>query len=276
MLLTLQPYEIFAVLWKHPEQWQRVFLGNYSADALAPYWETTSSSSWRSCPIKTDPDLWRDRGKVVPFFTHSDGGEVYRNHVHEVYSWSSPFSHDIDPKDAKLYIMMLEEGLQMPCVTENQITVYLEYQNTVLRSGKHPAKNHDGSPVTGDKVELIGKDLAGGFRACCVGWTGDLKEEVKVHNLRKNYQCNFLCKKCWGCKHKEGGNAYDFRSNAFWMANRISHEAYLATTPPRELSPWVRMKGWTIYRNREDDLHQIWLGFGKDSCDGVLLTKRLR
>ena len=273
MLLTLQPYEVFAMLWKHPEQWQQVFLGDYDPSALAHYWESMAASNWKSCPVVKHPDLWQDRGKVVPWFTHSDGGEVYRNKVHTVYSWSSPFSHNVDAKDAKLYIMMLDEMRDVHGMTEGQITDYLHYQDDVLRSGKHPFENSDGSPVTGHKLKLAGEWLAGGYKACCVGWTGDLKEEMKVHQLCRNYNCNFMCKKCLGCRHKESGNAYDFRANAFWIRERISHETYLATTPPDHQSPWVRMDGWTIYRNREDELHQIWLGFGKDHRDGAPLTR---
>lgn len=39
---------------------------------------------------------------------------------------------------------------------------------------------------------------------------------------------------------------------------------YDLTTPDAQKSPFSRIPGWTIFRNREDDLHEIWLGLGKD------------
>ena len=33
-------------------------------------------------------------------------------------------------------------------------------------------------------------------------WTGDLKEKTEQHRFERNYQCNFLCERCLGVRHK--------------------------------------------------------------------------
>ena len=50
-----------------------------------------------------------------------------------------------------------------------------------------------------------------------------------------------------------------------------STRCYLSSTQPKNRSHWWDILGWDIYRNREDDLHQIWLGFGKDVVGQILL-----
>ena len=266
MFSTLQPYEVFSMLWGHAEQFQKALLGDYDASAVQVYWETMARSSWTTSDVLSDAELWENRAKVMPFFIHSDGGEIYKNGSYTIYQWCTPFAFNINPKDSRLYILMIDEAIRTE-KTETEVASYLSYQNEVLKSGVHPSLDHDGNPVTGSKVDLIGKKLAGGWRAAFSAWTGDLKEDVKVHKLHRNYQCNFFCKKCLACKHKHNGNGYDFNIGAFWTRNLVNHATYLDTTAPERRSPYCQMKGWTIHRSREDDLHQIWLGFAKGPCD---------
>ena len=268
---TLQPYELFSLLWKHQEQFQKVFLGDYDEDAVGSYWDAMLQSDWDTCPIRTHPELYEHRNKVMPWFIHSDGGEVYKGSSYTIYNWCSPFAHAVDPRDSRLYILMVEEAIRTT-LTEGEITQYLRYQDDVMRSGVHPRLDFHGKPVTGKKIDLIDTKLAGGWRCCFTAWTGDIKEETKVHKLSRNYNCHFFCKKCLGCRHKQSGNAYDFRPNAFWMRNLVSHRTYLLTTPPASQSPYVSLDGWTIYRCREDDLHQVWLGFAKGLRCEILVT----
>ena len=218
---VLQPYETFSLLHKQPAQFLLAMLGGYDLEVVGKYWEAMSRSSWQSSPMLANPNLWQKRHKVFPTFWHSDGGEIYLNKTYSIYHFSTPFTYDVDPRDAKLYVLAIEESI-MVHETEIEIASFIAYNDEVLRNGVHPALDHNKKQVTGKRKELIGQDIAGGFRACFSAWTGDIKEEVKVHRFSRFYQCNFFCKKCLGCKHLPEGNAFNFGPSAQWYQMLVS------------------------------------------------------
>ena len=80
--------------------------------------------------------------------------------------------------------------------------------------------------------------------------------------FHRNYQCTFLCKKCLASKEPDVAYAYDFSPYAKWKDLLVSHSLYLNATAAALLSPWTRIRSWTIFRNREDLLHNKYLGWG--------------
>ena len=150
--------------------------------------------------------------------------------VFSVYHWSTPFTYDIDYRDSKLYMFMIDEHSMVPGGTEDEITDFICFCQETLESGVYPSTLHDRkTPVTGHRAKVAGQPLASGMRASFTGWTGDIKERVRVHKFPRHYQCNFLCEKCLGCKHLPNGNAYDFAPDAGWKGMLISqrHNKYI-------------------------------------------------
>jgi len=87
--------------------------------------------------------------------------------------------------------------------------------------------------------------------------------QVTVHMLDRNYRKNFICERCLGCRHIENGNAYNF-TDAIWINEdlRTDHNLYLKAAI--RVSPWHKVRGWSLFRNLYDFLHLLWLGFCKD------------
>ena len=103
-----------------------------------------------------------------------------------------------------------------------------------------------------------------------IGTQADIKEKVKMNRYSRNWQCNFFCEKCLACRHLPNIGGYDFTHQATWRHMMTSHQNYLATTPEWLRSPWCEQHSWSIYRQRDDLLHLVWLGFAKD-VSGQLL-----
>ena len=77
----------------------------------------------------------------------------------------------------------------------------------------------------------------------------------------------FVCNVSW---HSTVFNGYNFDPNADWLGTLVTHEQYLVTTDPLEISPATQIKGWSLYRNLRDLLHDVYLGLGKDVAGQLL------
>ena len=77
-------------------------------------------------------------------------------------------------------------------------------------SGKMPSEGHLGQKLDAYRSGVAGNAIAGLWRASFAAWTGDLKEEVRIHKLPRNYGTNFLCRDCFAHKTLPAGNPYCF------------------------------------------------------------------
>ena len=94
---------------------------------------------------------------------------------------------------------------------------------------------------------------------------------MRQNRFVRNYNCNWLCELCVGCRHRTFCNAYNFNSNAEWLLTLTTHARYLATHLPHQLSPWCTIRSWSIMRWLWDLLHLLWLGFVKDLLGSEIL-----
>jgi len=220
---ALAPYEVFSKLFNHPDYFKQCLLGNYCPEILSDWWRHMETTSWArdsSCPVFAN--MLEAARCTFPTVWHSDGGEIYNEQVYSVYHWSTPFTYDCDPKDAKLYCIMLEEAMMTP-EAEAEITEFIGYNDKIMTEGVHPSTGFKLRPLDPARAALAGKPLAGGWKASFAAWTGDGKEETRVHHLTRNYNCNWICKKCLGCRHLSEGCAYDFREGAQWTLTLVTH-----------------------------------------------------
>lgn len=224
------------------------------------FWEALEHSTQKH-HMNTDPECRPLRSITVPLFFHSDGGEVFRDRSYEIYHSSTAFSRDVDPRDAKFYQSMFDEDEVCP-ETEDDMATYVEASRKVLESGCWPTQSQWPWPLDAKRLALAGKPFAGGWRFTFGGWQGDLKDKVRTHRFQRNYQSNFMCERCLCCKHLREGNPYDFSVLANWLKMLVTHAAYLRSNEPK--SPWIRVRSWTIFRNRDDLLHMEFQGFIRD------------
>lgn len=127
-----------------------------------------------------DGELWNVRDKVFPTFWHSDGGEVFANgKTYTIHHCSSPFAHDMDPKDARLYVIMVESSAKA-VETDREVALFLKWLQEVLESGVFPYLDHNGRPIQAPWSEKSGHPIAGGFRMSFSAWTGDMEERLSV------------------------------------------------------------------------------------------------
>jgi hypothetical protein len=176
----------------------------------------------------------------------------------------------MDTLDSRHLMCLIEQDRKVPNITDTELVRFVKYNLEVLESGVHPHTDYMGRPLDNARAKLSGKPLANGWRASFWGWQGDIKEKVKQHKFSRNWQCNFLCERCLGCRHLQCGNAYDFRESALWRQLPVDHTSYLRSTSADQLSPWAMIPSWRIDRNTDDLLHMIWLGFGKDVIGQLL------
>ena len=104
----LAPYEVFAELYKVRDRFFEVMLGSSPHGIVRRYWDIMATTGW-SHPVIQEPALWAQRDKIFPIYIHSDGGEFFENSSYRVYHWTSAFSHDLNPRDAKLFTMTIDE-----------------------------------------------------------------------------------------------------------------------------------------------------------------------
>ena len=183
-------FDVLRCLHKHPQQFQASLLGNYDKCVIAQYWEHMRGTSWQQCNVLRD-DLWERRAFLFPTVWHSDAGNVYNDIDYLVYHWSTPFTYDMDPKDARLYCFSIEDDLVTP-KTEAEITTFIVWQQGVLESGIIPALNHLQEPISEPWASQAGQSLASGYGASFSAWTGDLKarpHQIATQSLRRGRGC---------------------------------------------------------------------------------------
>ena len=239
-LATLAPYEVFAALHRAVPQFGTSVLGSGAVAGVSNYWKSLGEGYQHH--VASDPAWATLQASTILLLFHSDGGSIFKNTDISIWSWGSALVGDINTFDGKFLVCVIDEDIKIKHVTDAEIVGYLVWNVAVLESGVHPSVDHRGSPLTGKRLALVGSPLASGWRASCIGTLGDLKEKTKVHRYFRNWQCNFLCEKCLGNRHLQKGSAYDFSAGALWRRLMVTHESYLATSPPLLRSPWTLMR----------------------------------
>jgi hypothetical protein len=224
------------------------------------FWDALSESA-QDHHMNTDPAYWNRRAHTVPWFFHSDGGEVFRDVEYVVYSTCSSFTRDVDPRDAKFFTTLIPAD-SITVETEEDIAAYYEQVRIILETGQWPAQEQVFWTLDKPRLDKAGKPFAQGWAMTFGGWQGDLKEQNRVHLFARNYLCNFMCIKCLAHKSIPEANPFDFRESAGWLQMLMSHESYMFSQNRK--SPWSCVRSWTIHRNLDDLLHMFWQGFIKD------------
>ena len=270
VLPSLAPYEVFAELWSFGAQFTISLLGEGPdiGDQISAYWDALARSP-ENHHVNVDPEARRNRAWTVPLHVHTDGGEVFNGTEYSMWTWGSVLTHGISSWDCKLLICIVPEAVKTH-ETVAEIVEFLGWNFKVLESGRHPHCDHHGAPLSGRRAALAGRPIAGGWRASFAGFLSDMKERAQLHRLRQNFQRTKLCEKCHAVRNSQTMNAYNFEDGADWMLQLISQQEYLGMAQGEARSPWAQVESWNIYGNRDDLLHMVYLGFGKDVAGQLL------
>ena len=147
-----------------------------------------------------------------------------------------------------------------------------------LLSGKFPDKDQFGLPLLGSRAQKAGTWIAGGWRAGFESWSGDWKERSLSHEfVKRNYQSMRMCDQC-DCIKPFAATPPElleliytnFSMTAPWTRTIRSHERYVASTDPHNLTPWLDVPGFRIDRVKWYSAHVILLGTAKDLSASVM------
>ena len=150
---------------------------------------------------------------------------------------------------------------------------FLSYCNEAFESGKIPLHKplstepwEQGTYWHGVAGQPICSNSDGepAYFASISALQGDGKEKVKQNGFERNYNANFICEQCLGCRHLRFCNAFDFNPYADWLRSITTCEQYLSTHDVDNRSPYSTMPFWGLSRWFWDLLHLLWLGVAKD------------
>ena len=147
-------------------------------------------------------------------------------------------------------------------IAEQGIGPSLGFQGEDLKTCAHPESI---------RHEIIGKEIAGGFRACYTGVKHDTKAKMELHCEKQRWQCTWLCMDCFACKPGAKNtppalNFKDFSPTAFWRSTVLSDEGFEAYWAPHELSPCFQIRGHSHGLAYWDWMHIVPLGILRDHC----------
>eukprot|EP00959_Pyramimonas_sp_CCMP1952_P469666 9495341-Pyramimonas_sp.AAC.1 len=160
------PYEVFAELYRHPDQWKLSMQGPRGDTAAGWFWDHVKT-------YRSDHHIFQDQNwaeyitSTIPMDFHSDGVEIYSGTEFLVFSWSSAMVCDITSYDLQMPILIIEKQKYIPGVTDVQIVNFIKWNIDVLESGNHPSLNHDGEKFDNSsfRYDRQCQPLAGGWFA---------------------------------------------------------------------------------------------------------------
>lgn len=142
----------------------------------------------------------------------------------------------------------------------------IQTSHNTLVQGKWPRVDAFGEawPEGSWRAKKAGEELALGWRATFSAWKGDCKAKCEIHRLARSYHSNWLCERCAASKVNAPTLYTNFNSNAIWRIATYTKESYLATTAPRDRTPWIQVRGFDFSRCLDDVMHILHLGVCKD------------
>ena len=93
----------------------------------------------------------------------SAGVETFNNVEYHICSWSSALiSGQAEIEDHKHLICAVDEVKMVDTVTLEELADFMEWNLSVMESGRHPFLNHLGQELDGPRAQLAGQPAAGG------------------------------------------------------------------------------------------------------------------
>ena len=249
------PWDLLHYLWE-----QRLFFqwvadecvaennSEVAQTAVATYWDHV-----RNEPFFAQHEFQNNEtATCVPLFFHTDGVKIYKAQKAWIYSYCSACRKG-PSLQTKMVSILVREALLIKDTTHDSIGRLHGYMMYVLRTGKFPDKDSSGQPWPAGSTQArrAGSHFAGGWTCAFAGFKSDWEAKAIVHKMLRHYSCVYICEHCPAARNHifSFGN---FRLDAPHRSVRFSHEQFQALNPPRNISSWTTVKGWTKDRNLDD------------------------
>jgi len=267
----LNMYEVFGALFlAGPLQFAVALLGGGAEENLTTFWEAAG----RSDIFKDHPVLRESLGQLcfmIPILLFYDGADIFRDKEFLWWLWSSAVS-DSNDWDCEFPLLCIDHACIRSAETlrlvMKRVTEWIKWNLAILRKGTGPDKGFHGEPLKTSSMKFFAnKCLAGPFRACFAGATGDYKSRMEWMGFSRYYLCRFLCECCLAqsptVKANKFFTCYDFTYNANWTHTMITTKQ-LQETEDHEL-PLCTLEGYNNELYHRDVMHTKLLGDAKDS-----------
>ena len=206
----------------------------------------------------------------VPLLIHYDGIGTFRNHEHDVWSWSSALIYGARGSifDNKFPRLILDHsripGFHAHWVHQI-IADFTAWEQDVLLEGRQPCHGFYNEelqrPWTGQSLQV---------KACIFGWQGDFKARMEAFGFRWYYRTKRICDSCeaMACtKNSDPTLSYkNFADDAQWRRTKYSDEELL-----QQPSGMWQIRGFRHAQAFRDELHLLPGGITKLVVANVVL-----
>jgi len=271
---VIAPHEWFRALWrKGLATFRQILLADNPPAIVLEWWERAMQQPWGSKhPAAEDPSLL---DSMYPILFHYDGAEAYSNAEAHIWSMGSVFATGFVFDCKFINLLLMHERIPTKDLQDQAhatICKFYAWSLHIGQSGIAPSVGFNLEPLDkGWRGRMAGEKLAGGNRFCFGGHKTDRKATAQVHKFRRNHQAAFLCESCLAVRPFACAPPLFTFANfqlgatcAPWYYTRRTHQDYLQSEQPENLSPWVMVPGWHIGLNIEDLMHNALLGHAGD------------
>ena len=163
---------------------------------------------------------------------HTDGAEFYANSEYIVFSMSSLLSES-HIWDSKFPICILpHDALGTPATKRHAhetIAKVIAWSLKHAASGTAPTTGFYNEPLVGDRANMAGKELAGGWKACFFAFRYDEKARKETNYFSRTYQHSLICIRCMAQKeHKNWIPELSYKNFHSSAAHRMTQISPLA------------------------------------------------
>ena len=117
---------------------------------------------------------------TLPICWHEDAVPHFQNDTATFYSWSTPLTFGGAWTSRNCFVGLPTS--QMTKATRRKILQVLSWDMRTLSSGIRPEANHEGKPLTGKRLDLASKPLAGGWKGKFCFSKGDAEARWHAHD----------------------------------------------------------------------------------------------
>jgi hypothetical protein len=230
---------------------------------LAYHWHHASRGEWTA----THP-AYGSHSHLAPYLIpirwHGDDASVKSLNGRKMFilSLHSEFAVG-DPLLSRLVSTIIYDDWIIKNRTIHQLMCVWHWSWQAMLSGVYPSVDHFGEPwdPTSRRAKLAGTTIAGGWKFCFGGATGDWSYHTKfwgphLHGSSHNY----ICSRCCASRTLTRLRFQDSRCGAGWKQTRIRTCEFLCALPLDGRHPMVGLPGFCLSLIRCDIMHCCYLG----------------
>lgn len=168
---------------------------------------------------------------MIPLVIHVDGAEFYANSEYLCWSVGSALAVE-HVLDTKLPICVLPHASMVDqdvkLAVHRTVATVLSWSLSHCSAGTVPTTGPFGEPL-GDRANLSGSTVAGGWRGCFFAYRFDEKARVQVNYFNRSYNHSLICMRCLAQReHKNWFPQMSYKNFHWTAAYRLTPISRLA------------------------------------------------